>query len=337
MASPWTPPPPIPAQPQASGRDLVASAIREAKSRGEKLPRKPRRPLRPHHPFALEAEYFAVLRTAVKELYAEIHHQVQVGYEQMTTEVQRRAGKHDALESDLGRLRRILRWSWVRKLAHLERRAAHVAKRVATSNLKTHQAQLKHVLGVNVIAAEPWLADEEAIWTHENAALIKDLGEQAINRVARLVSDAVRSGTGTKALRQQIQGELGIAERRAALIAVDQVGKYNGRLTQRRQQAIGVEEYLWRGVLDQRERPAHVSREGQKFRWDNPPPDGNPGIPIRCRCTAEPLLDIYADLLASEPETDRSIRPSAEYPPDAPDWASPRQTPEQHAAAAAQL
>ena len=132
--------------------------------------------------------------------------------------------------------------------------------------------------------------------------------------MASLVTDCVRKGTSTSDLRKVVQNELGITTRRAALIAVDQVGKFNGRLTQLRQQAIGISQYRWRGVLDQRERPAHVAREGQVFRWDDPPDDGNPGQPIRCRCVAEPVMDIFADLLAGEPGPDRSIRPSTEYP-----------------------
>ena len=36
----------------------------------------------------------------------------------------------------------------------------------------------------------------------------------------------------------------------------------------------------------------HWQREGQAFRWDQPPDDGHPGQPIHCRCTAEPIIDL---------------------------------------------
>ena len=36
----------------------------------------------------------------------------------------------------------------------------------------------------------------------------------------------------------------------------------------------------------------HWEREGQEFRWDQPPEDGHPGQPIECRCSAEPIIDL---------------------------------------------
>ena len=294
------------------GRALVAAAIAQARARGADLPRRPRKPLRPRHPFAIEAEYFGYLRAAVHGLFDEITQRLKSGYPAMVRDVaSRQPERTDDLGHELDRVGRILHLSWRMKAGLLNRRARQVAHRTVATNLKTFNEQTRHVLGVDVVAAEPWLADELGAFAHENAALIKDIGETAITRVSRLASDAARQGTGTRELEAAIQEELGIAKRRAALIAVDQVGKFNGHLTQLRQQAIGISEYRWRGVLDQRERPAHVAREGQKYSWDDPPDDGNPGQPIRCRCMAEPVMDIFADLLANEPEPDRSIRPTA--------------------------
>ncbi len=45
-----------------------------------------------------------------------------------------------------------------------------------------------------------------------------------------------------------------ISNSRAKLLARDQVGKLNGRLTQRRQQDIGVEMYIWSTSRDERMR-----------------------------------------------------------------------------------
>lgn len=305
---------------QHSGRALVEAAIARARARGEVLPRIPRRPLRARHPFRLEAEYFGFLRAAVRALFSQIDRWIEGNYSRMAESVQTRLGEQgrmdasldrpalpesvaraDALNDDLTRFERRARGHWARLEVALTRRARDVAQRVSRENLRVHDEQTKRVLGVSVEAPETWLADEEAIFARENAALIKDIGQTAIDRVARLVTDCARKGSSTRDLQDAVKGELGIAERRAALIAVDQIGKFNGRLTQRRQQAIGVERYTWRGVLDERERPQHLAREGQVFRWDEPPSDGNPGEPIRCRCVAEPVMDDFADLLADEP------------------------------------
>ncbi|MBU6428422.1 MAG: minor capsid protein [Cyanobacteria bacterium REEB65] len=247
---------------------------------------------------------------------------VDANYPGMVAEVQRRRdaeGRFDDLARHLSHFEQMILRLWGRRIHELARHVHDIARRVGRENLRVFDQQNRQVLGVSVEAAEPWLADEEAIFAHENAALIKDIGATATRRVASLVTDCVRKGTSTSDLRKHVQDELGIATRRAALIAVDQVGKFNGRLTQLRQQGIGITHYRWRGVLDQRERPAHVAREGVKFAWDDPPSDGNPGEPIRCRCVAEPVMDIFSDLLAAEPGQARSTRPTAASRSGSPD------------------
>lgn len=92
---------------------------------------------------------------------------------------------------------------------------------------------------------------------------------------------------------------------RAKTIAVDQTNKMHSMVTQARQTALGIEEYIWRTARDQRvvgtpgglyPSPTklhgnHYAREGKVFRWDEPPDDGHPGWAIRCRCYAEPIID----------------------------------------------
>ncbi len=321
MPSPHVPLAAPAAPSRASGRELVAAAIAAARARGEQLPRKPRKPRRVHHPFGLEALYFSRLRGAARRLFGEIDRWLEANYsgmlanrapvaqrsvraEGLVAEKQGRrdaAARFDDLDRQLSRFEEIVHRRWGRLSPDLVRQAQDIARRVNRENIRVFDEQNRHVLGVSVEAAEPWLADEEAIFAHENAALIRDIGATATRRVAALVTDCVRNGSSTSDLRKAVQEELGIATRRAALIAVDQVGKFNGRLTQRRQQAIGITNYRWRGVLDQRERPAHVAREGVEFAWDDPPSDGNPGEPIRCRCVAEPVMEDFADLLEPRP------------------------------------
>ena len=114
--------------------------------------------------------------------------------------------------------------------------------------------------------------------------------EDAIKRVSTWAAETVRAGGRAEEMRASLQKQFGISRRRADLIARDQVGKLNADITQARQQALGVTEYRWRGVMDSRERPEHVAREGKVFKWSRPPEDGHPGQPIRCRCNAEPVL-----------------------------------------------
>lgn len=87
---------------------------------------------------------------------------------------------------------------------------------------------------------------------------------------------------------------MSVGESRAALIAVDQIGKFNGIITKLRQEKLGIKSYIWRSVGDERVRVTHKAFNGNKFSWDKGSPEGHPGQPIRCRCFAEPLFEEIA-------------------------------------------
>jgi SPP1 gp7 family putative phage head morphogenesis protein len=271
----------------------------------KKASRKVPRALYPH---GLELDYYRFLLAEVRALFASIDRVTTAHLDHVLSRYARvRRPRADALADDLDRLFAPLLARWGARANALRTAIAEFATRTAAFNLVQFRRQTKAVLGVDVLTREPWLHDELALFTRENVALIKGIGETAIARVERTVTEGVRRGLATKAIQDSIQEDLGVTERRAKLIAVDQVGKLNGLLSQQRQKDAGIEEYTWRTCQDRRVRPAHRAREGRRFRWDAPPPDGNPGEPIRCRCIAEPVLDLFSDLMPST---------------DAPDWAA---------------
>lgn len=86
--------------------------------------------------------------------------------------------------------------------------------------------------------------------------------------------------------------EENIARRHANFIARDQLGKFNASINEAQAEYVGATEYIWRTVEDERVRPLHAARNGKKFKFSEPPSDGNAGTPIRCRCTAEAIINI---------------------------------------------
>lgn len=174
---------------------------------------------------------------------------------------------------------------------------ARIGTSAATFNEQQFRAILRSVYGVDVITQAP--AGLRAALTQfeaENIALIKSIPQQALSRLQGRIVEAVRTGRTLQATKTMIREEFGVTDRRAQLIARDQIGKLNGQLTRLRQEQIGVDSYTWRGILDARERPEHVAREGRIFQWDKPPDDGHPGEPINCRCSAEPVLPSWEEL-----------------------------------------
>lgn len=157
-------------------------------------------------------------------------------------------------------------------------------------------------LGVDVYRSEPWLAEMQKNWVSQNTSLIKSVPAQNMAKVEQVVRTGVMGGTTAKEIAKQVKAASGVSDRRAMIIARDQIGKANGELTQHRQTDLGVEEYKWVTAHDERVRgnpsgrfpravPSHYAREGKTFRWDDPPDGGHPGMAVLCRCFAEPVFD----------------------------------------------
>lgn len=172
-----------------------------------------------------------------------------------------------------------------------------VAASVETFNAKEFHAVLRSVYRVDIFPSMPSgmrLAIES--FEMQNIALIKSIPVEATGRMSGKIIEALRTGRTLKDTQALVREELGVADRRARVIARDQVGKLNGQITELRQTDIGVDSYKWRGILDARERESHVAREGKVFKWSEPPDDGHPGEPIQCRCSAEPELPSWEEM-----------------------------------------
>lgn len=135
----------------------------------------------------------------------------------------------------------------------------------------------------------------KTVWTSQNLTLIKSVDQQISDKLRFMLSQRIIHTAAKPELMEQLTKEIqdlaGVTRNRAALIGADQVGKLNSQLTQYRQINAGMEEYIWTTKKDKRVRPRHALREGRCYKWSEPPDDGHPGWPIRCRCTAAPVID----------------------------------------------
>jgi len=146
-------------------------------------------------------------------------------------------------------------------------------------------------LGIDLFAVEPALVTVAQTSLSENVKLIQNVQAKYLQQIQQVVAEGIAEGTRPETMAKLITERTGIASRRATLIARDQTEKAQSAITQARQRAAGVTSYIWRTSRDDRVRPEHHDREGVTFRWDTPPEDGPPGVPINCRCTAEPVLE----------------------------------------------
>lgn len=167
-------------------------------------------------------------------------------------------------------------------------------------NKQQFHKMLKKAYGVDIFTAENGLSDKLKLFELQNINLIKSIPTQLHEKLRYKFVEAVQKGKRWETLVDEVQ-ELGqVTRNRAKLIARDQIGKLNGQLTKIRQEEIGVKQYIWRTSLDERVRKQHIHREGEIFDWANPPEDGHPGEPIRCRCYAEAVLPTLDELVAQK-------------------------------------
>ena len=128
-----------------------------------------------------------------------------------------------------------------------------------------------------------------------NIALINSIPQQYLDRVEQAVMASLQAGTLNTTLADDLLKIEGVTKSRAKLIARDQLGKINSRLSQIRQQSLGITHYFWSTSLDERVRDRHRRWDGDLIAWDTPTIDGHPGQAIQCRCTAIPDLDFLME------------------------------------------
>ena len=178
-----------------------------------------------------------------------------------------------------------------------EEEAAIMAIILAMFNrVKTFNRRQQENIFRSVFSATPKEISKEdyekirQIWANQNIELIHSINRRTLESIRYALSENIIRAVDRKILIEELADSImrmaEVNEKRAALIACDQVGKLNSQLTQLEQMNQGVDSYIWVTMGDSRVRPAHREREGKRFYWDSPPSGGHPGWAIRCRCTS---------------------------------------------------
>lgn len=152
------------------------------------------------------------------------------------------------------------------------------------------------------------LVDDYADYT---TSLIVKTEKETILDIEQIIQQGMLNGDRAETIAKKIQARTPLkslnnppywdTRTRSRIIARDQVGKLNGKISQSRMQAGGISKYKWRTALDERVRgnisgtypkakPSHAAREGKIYAFNKPPEGGHPGHAILCRCWAEPYL-----------------------------------------------
>lgn len=296
-------------------------AVRQKLSRRLRLPRPPRL----LYPKLIEQMY---LRDILR-LLTPAKHLVETRVLPELAAIMRKAGARtdsaraddDDYASHIARVFDGITLDYGRIVPESEMRVPVTTAAIGTSRFNRTQVdrQIKTVLGIDVMQSEPWLEPASRTFTRQNVALIKSIPQRYFGEIEQLVIGAARGGRRVEDLQRDIADRYDVSESRAALIARDQVGKWNGELTRRRHEDLGLTRYRWRTSMDERVRgrpdglypkayPSHWDREGKIYSYDEPPDGGNPGEDYQCRCFPEP---VFEDLLGEEGAVDLTPVPAA--------------------------
>lgn len=195
----------------------------------------------------------------------------------------------------------------------IERLAHKFAQQTSTHQRVQLARQTKAALGVDVVGSDRRMPAIVENFVANNVSLVRGISDKLAQKTERLVTEAVTRGELAGDLAEKLQ-KIGYGERESALIARDQIGKLNGQLNAVRQKDLGVDEFIWRCVGDERVRDEHEAIDGEtyKFSEGGHPIEGLPGEPVLCRCWAEPVFDAVLD------ELDDSATPEPGSPIDDP-------------------
>lgn len=136
------------------------------------------------------------------------------------------------------------------------------------------------------VGAEPWFAERSKLWetTAQNSVvkLANDIVQDwSGNMRLMAMKDATRKAVDEKASeRYPIYGSW--SKNRASGI----IGSFNAMLMRQRLKDANVSKYIWKGKMDERERPTHVALQNAVRELNGP--GIFPGEEYNCRCWAIP-------------------------------------------------
>ena len=105
-------------------------------------------------------------------------------------------------------------------------------------------------------------------------------------QLKKILKEKDITGATVQEIAEAIEKTTGIERNRANLIARDQIGNIYADSTKRQMEGIGLQKFRWITVGDSRVRPEHAERNGETFKWNDPPDGEIPSQPIACRCVA---------------------------------------------------
>lgn len=164
-------------------------------------------------------------------------------------------------------------------------------RNIAAYNEYQFKSVVNSSIGVVPNIQEPFLNGMLADWNRKTTELVQDKASEYIKSVESIIRNQTAIESTQKTAREIIEKRKEAFKGKINFTAVNETGMLNSQLQRSRLLGIGALSYIWTTQRDERVRVLHQQRQGKMFSWKVPPSDGHPGMPIRCRCVATPVLD----------------------------------------------
>lgn len=254
--------------------------------------------LRPVHPNAgLAAAYRKKLENLIEELHNSVMYWIKAAYRANEPEIIDLA--QDAVPAQMLRnaLRR-LTTRWRKRINEAALKLAqYFAQSVGTRSDRCLQKILKDGGFSIKFKMTPAMRDVTHAAVHENVNLIKSIPQRYLTSVETMVMTSVLTGRDLGQLSKDLQTQLGVTKKRAALISRDQNSKVTAAFTRVRQLELNIKEAIWlHSHAGKKPRPTHVAMHGRKFSvaegmWDSHEQEWiQPGQLIMCRCVSRSVV-----------------------------------------------
>ncbi len=136
-------------------------------------------------------------------------------------------------------------------------------------------------------------AEELALAVQRNTDLIRNVSDVMRQQIGQAVWQGIAARTPRNEIAKQINAVIDGQRARARRIAVDQANKLSGALDELRQQQAGIDTFQWRHSRKLHYRPVHKTRNGKRYRWDDPAiRNDKPKMKPFCGCTAQAVVEI---------------------------------------------
>jgi len=129
---------------------------------------------------------------------------------------------------------------------------------------------------------------------------IKKFSEQNIKDLREIVEKNALYGGRSTNLIDEIMANHNVTRAKAKFLARQETSLVLSKFSEIRYKEAGINGYIWRGSMDDRERKSHKALEGKYITWDNPPIVSEAGKPIvkahagvtfGCRCRKQPVVE----------------------------------------------